>query len=319
MTPVPKPRRFDYHAAFSYSSENAEEAGYVRRVREVLTAKEIKVYDYATDEAKIETAGLDLEKTLKDIYEYKAMLVFAFISKAYETGPFTPIEWKAAKRAAKRKPGYLIVVRMEETGMSLPDIWLDGTLPADKLAKQIEGTIRRPPRKPWWFYLSMEVKAAAAAALLVLILFARPAIDHFRPSRTSIAPAAADAQGITMHVTNSGPKSSTLVGYRLKFGAIPITDADLRLKTPASATIAPGEHDVQLMVRELLPKCSADGSRLNNREIEPLLGQQNVTFEIDVQESDDTPGHPTTRTATMAAARLQPFVRKWVPGRVPPC
>jgi hypothetical protein len=315
LPPPPLPKRFEVHAAFSYSSADAD---YVGRVA-VALPKGILVHNYKTQAWIKAKAGLDLEKTLEHVYQYEAMFVFAFISEAYFKSDYTQREWKAANRAAKHKPGYLIPVRIEETKMPVPGIWLDGTLPAERLADLIEGAIRRPPPKPWWFYVSMEVKVAAAAAVLALILFARPAINFFRPSRTSIASVAADAQAITMHVKNRGPKSAALVGQRLKFGTLPIEDAELRLDTPAAATIAPGERDVKLIVRGLLPKCNADGNHLNNVEIEPLLGQHNVTFEIKVQESDDAPGHPSTRVKTFPAALLRPFVRKWVPGRVTPC
>lgn len=315
-SPPPKPKRFDFHAAFSYSSNDAEK---VHRIGAALAPKGIKVHDYKTPEGTIKVVGYDLRKTLRHIYQYEAMFVFAFISKAYADSDFTQIEWEVACRAAKHKPGYRIPVllekTLEETGMSVSDTCLDGTLPEQELAVLIEGTIRRPPPKPWWFYLSTEVKAAAVAALLALIV----AIILILPSRTTIKSVDANAQAITAHVANLGPKSSTLVGYRLKFGTLPVKDAELHLGKAESATIAPGERDVKLVVLTLEPRCDADGNRPNNAEVETLLGQQNVTFEIDVQESDDPPGHPSTRIATIPAARLQPFVRKWVPARVPPC
>jgi hypothetical protein len=198
-------------------------------------------------------------------------------------------------------------------------VWIDGSVPPEELAELIAGAIRRPPPRPWWFYLSLEVKVAAAAVLLALILFGKPTVNLFRHSRTSITSVAATEQAITVHVANSGPKNATIVGQRLKFGTLPIEDAELRLDKSASPTVPPRGGDVKLTAFTLLPKCDADGNRPNNAEIEALLGQHNVTLEIDVRESNDAPGHTTRHIETIRAADLQPFVRKKVPARAPPC
>jgi hypothetical protein len=195
---------------------------------------------------------------------------------------------------------------------SLPT-WLDGTLPPEQLADLIAGTIYRPPPKPWWFYLSLEVKFAAAAVVLALILFARPTINYFLPSKTTIRSVDATLDAIVVHVVNDGPKSSTLVGERLKFGGLPIEDAELRPEKPP--TIAPGAHDVKLITLGLVTKRGADGFYPNKLEIEPLLGQQRVTLEMDIRESNDPPGKSRRRIATFPAASLKSFVGKWVQGR----
>jgi len=309
----PKLRRFSVHAAFSYANEDA---GLVARVSALLP-KDIKVHDYKTREGIIRGAGYLLKENLEKIYEYEAMFVFAFISKAYASSDYTQIEWKAASRAAENKPGYLIPIHIEDTDMTISETWLDGTLPDADLAGLIEGAIYRPPPRPWWFYLSLEVKIAAAAALLVLILFARPAINHFLPSRTRLKSADANVQAIVAHVVNSGPKSSTLVGERLKFGALPIEDKELRLET--SPTIAPGERDVKLIALELVTKCGNDGIRPNKHKIEPLLGPQPITLEIDIRESDDAPGKSRRQFVTFPAAQLKPLVGRLVSGRDTPC
>lgn len=317
--PLPSPplKRFSVHAAFSYSSAQAD---YVGRVGAALP-KEIKIHDYKTREGTIRVVGHNLRKTLKRIYKFEAMFVFAFISKAYadKDSEFTHIEWEAAQRAARRKPGYVIPVLIEKTDMSILDTGLDGTLPPEQLADLIAGTIRRPPPAPWWFHLTTEVKIAAAAALLALVLLAHPAYVWIWPSRTSIKSVDVNAQEITVHIANNGPKSSTLVSQRLKFGALPIKDTELRRDKSKSPTIAPGERDIKLTVLTLEPKCEADGSRLNNAEIVPLLGTQPIMLEADFQESNDAPGHPTTRAVSIPAARLHEFIGKWVPSRVPPC
>lgn len=307
--PLPKLRRFSFHAAFSYSS-SPEDADYVSRVTAALP-KEIKVYNYKTSESMITVAGHDLEKTLKHIYEYEAMFVFAFISKAYADSRYTQIEWEAANRATDRKPGYLIPVHREDTEMSVSGIWLDGTLPAEKLAELIDRTIRRPPPVPWWFYLSKQVKVAVAVLLLAVILW-------FWPSRTTLKSADANAAGVIAHVVNIGPKTCTLVGQRLKFGSLPIEDVELR-PTSGSPTIFPGEHDIKLFTNELLTKCGADGFLPTKHKIKPLLGNQPVTLEIDIRESDDAPGKSRQKSVVFPAAHLKPLVERLVSGRESPC
>jgi hypothetical protein len=311
-TAFPLPKRFRVHAAFSYSSADAD---YVRQVGEALPP-EIKVHDYKTDEAIALTAGYDLKKTLKHIYKYEALFVFAFISKAYEQSEYTQIEWDVASSVAKRKPGYVIPVRMEETQMKPSGTWLDGTLPAERLASLIANTVRRPPPKPWWFYLSFEVKAAIVVAFVALIL----AIIFSLPSRTSLQSAHANEDGITAHLVNIRTKSATVVGQRLKFGALPIEDVELRLAKGESATIAPGVRDLKLKAAEIITKCnSAEGLLWDKKQIEALLDQQPVTLEIDIRESDDAPKKSRRQNVTFPAARIKSFVIEGVSGDAATC
>jgi hypothetical protein len=310
----PLPRRFRHHVVFSYASADAE---YVRAVHAALP-EEVDAFDYAE-------GGMWGEKLVKGIehrYKNEAPFCVVFISRAYLASPWTNKELAIVQRVAKRKPGYMLPVVLD--GTIVPQIegivWLDKTLTPEQLAARLVAKIREPPPKPWWFYVSTEVKVAVAAVLLALILFARPAVNFFRPSRTSIQSVDANGQAITAHLVNSGPKSATVVGQRLLFGALPIEDKELRLDDKAaSPTIAPGERDVKLIALELLTKCDADGIRPNSDKVEPLLDQQPVTLVIDIRESDDAPGHSTRRSMTFPAARLQPLVRKLVSGRDTPC
>jgi hypothetical protein len=317
MASLSLPKRFRFHVAFSYASDDAD---YVGRVTAALP-EEIKVFDYRTRDAKTLTWGHDLKKQLVEIYKNSALFCVVFMSKAYAANHWTQVEREVASRAVKDKPGYVLPVLLDATQVAGMEnlVWIDGSVPPKELAELIGGTVRRPPPRPWWFYLSLQVKVAAAAVLLALILFARPAVNLFRPSRTSIASFGPTGQAITAHLANHGPKSATIVGQRLKFGALPIDDVELRLDKSQSATIAPGERDVKLIAFSLEPKCGADGYYPNNVMIEALLGQHNVTLEVDVRESDDAPGHTTRRIATIPAAKLKPFVGKWVSDRVTPC
>jgi hypothetical protein len=309
----PLPKRFRHHVLFSYASHDAE---YVGAVRDALP-KEVKAFDYAQGGMW----GENLVKSLEHRYKNDALFCVVFLSPAYLASPWTQKELRIVKRVAKRKPGYMLPVLLDD--VTVPEIeglvWLDKGLKPDQLAARLVAKIQEPPPKPWWFYLSLEVKVAAAAAVLALILFARPAVNYFRPSRTAIQSAEVTAQGVTAHLVNSGPKSATLVGQRLLFGALPLEDKELRLDKSASATIAPGEADVKLVVLELLTKCGDDGILPNKAKVEPLLGQQPVTLVIDVQESDDAPGHSTRQSIQFPAARLIPLVRKVVSGRDTPC
>jgi hypothetical protein len=309
----PPPKRFQYHAVFSYASADAE---YVSAVHEALP-EEVLAFDYKEGEMW----GQKLAKEIERRYKNDALFCVVFISKAYLASPWTTKELAIVQRVARRKPGYMLPVVLD--GTIVPEIegivWLDKSLTPEQLAARLVAKIREPPPKPWWFYVSTEVKVAMAAALLALILFARPAINFFRPSKTSIRSVEANAQAITAHLMNSGPKSATVVGQRLMFGSLPFEDKELRLEPSESATIAPGERDVKLIALELLTKCDADGIRPNKEKVEPLLDQQPVTLAIDIRESDDAPGHSTRRIVTFPAARLKPLVRKLVSGRDSDC
>jgi hypothetical protein len=309
----PLPKRFRYHVLFSYASKDAE---YVRAVHAALP-DEVKAFDYD----KGDMWGEELVKQLEHRYRNDAPFCVVFLSQAYLASQYTTQELAIVRRVAKNKPGYMLPVLLD--GTTVPEIqgivWLDKTLTPEQLAARLVAKIQEPPPKPWWFYLSLEVKVAIAAVLLALILFARPAVNYFRPSRTAIQSAEVTAQGVTAHLVNSGPKSATLVGQRLQFGALPLEEKELRLDKSSSATIAPGEADVKLVALELLTKCSDDGLRPSKAKVEPLLGQQPVTLVIDVRESDDAPGHSTRQSIQFPAARLVPLVRKVVSGRDSSC
>lgn len=309
----PLPRRFRYHVLFSYASKDA---AYVRAVHAALP-EEVKAFDY--DQGAM--WGEELDAQLEHRYRNDAPFCVVFLSRAYLASQYTTQELGIVRRVAKHKPGYMLPVLLD--GTIVPEIqgivWLESTLTPEQLAARLVAKIQQPPPQPWWFYLSLEGKAAIGAVLLAVILFARPAVNYFRPSRTSVRSVDVGAQAITAHLVNSGPKSATLVGQRLVFGALPLEDKELRLDKSASATIAPGEVDVKLVALELLAKCDADGLRPNKEKVEPLLDRQPVTLLIDIRESDDAPGQSTRRSVTFPAARLKPLVRKLVSGRDTPC
>jgi hypothetical protein len=70
-----------------------------------------------------------------------------------------------------------------------------------------------------------------------------------------------------------------------------------------------------LITFDLLTKCGADGFRPNKHKVEPFLGQQPVTLEIDIRESDDAPGKSRRQFVTFPAAHLKPLVERLVSGR----
>jgi hypothetical protein len=295
----PPPKRFKHHVLFSYAAEDEE---YVGAVHAALPP-EINVFNYK----KTGIWGKKLAKELEHLYKNEAPFCVVFLSKAYLESEWTEKELSIVSRVAKRKPGYMLPVVLD--GTIVPEIediaWLDKSLSPEQLAERIVAKICEPPPKPWWFYLSMEAKVAIAAVLLALIVFGRQGVNYFLPSRTSFQFVNADPNAITTRFDNSGPKSSTLVGQRLKFGALPIEDTELRLDKSSSPTIAHGDHNVKLIAYEILPKCNADGIRPNKDKVVPLLvEQQSVTLEIDIRESDDAPGQSTRQSVT--------FVGMWV-------
>jgi hypothetical protein len=309
----PLPKRFRHHVLFSYSSNDAK---YVQAVHAALPSA-VKAFDYT----KGEMWGEKLAKGLERRYKNEAPFCVVFLSKAYLASPWTTKELGIVQRVAKRKPGYMLPVVLD--GTIVPEIegivWLDKSLTPEQLAARLVAKIQEPPPKPWWFYVSTEVKIAIAAVLLALILFGREAVNYFRPSRTAVTSVVrVNAEGVTAHLVNSGPKSATLVGQRLKFGKLPIEDTKLGLDK-SSATIAPGQRDVKLTALTLDTKCGDDGRLLNKDQIEEILDRQLVTLVIDIRESDDAPGHSTPRSVTFLATRLKPLVEKLVPGNGGSC
>jgi hypothetical protein len=301
MKPIPRPpRRFRYHLLFSYASQDKD---YVQDVHTALPA-EVDVFDYADGVLWGQELGPAIEKR----YKNEAPFCVVFISKDYlaKKKKWTKKELAIVVAVNKRKPGYMLPVML--SGAIPPEIkdivWLDKTLSADQVAAGIVAKLRDPPPAPLWFFISTGVKVAAAVLLLAVILW-------FWPSRTTLKSADANGAGIIAHIVNVAPKTSTLVGQRLKFGSLPLEDVELRLNKSGSSTIFPGEHDIMLTTFELVTKC-ADGIRPKKHEVEPLLGEQPVTLEIDIRESDDAPGKFRRKTMTFPAAHLKPLVRRLV-------
>lgn len=295
MKPIPRPpRRFRYHLLFSYASEDGE---YVKAVGAALPT-EVKVFNYAEGTMW----GERLAKGIERRYKYEAPFCVVFISEAYLAKDWTKKELAIVVSVNEGKPGYMLpVMRSGDVPEEIKEIvWLDKSLLPEELAARIVAKLCDPPPAPWWFLISTPVKVAAAVLLLAVILW-------FWPSRTSLKSVGASKEGIIAHVVNVAPKSSTLVGQRLKFGSLPLQDVDLRVDSP---TIFPGEHDIKLTVLELLTKCNADGYYLTKDEVEPLLGKQPVTLEIDIQESDDAPGKSRKKSVTFPAANLKPIVER---------
>jgi hypothetical protein len=301
-TPLPRPpRRFRYHVLFSYASEDSE---YVEAVRAALP-KEAKVFDYAEGTMWGERLAGAIERR----YKNEAPFCVVFISEDYLAKKWCKKELAIVITVNERKPGYMLpVMRSGDVPEEIKEIvWLETTLSADQVAARIVAKLRDPPTAPLWFFISTRVKVAAAVLLLAVILW-------FWPSRTTLKSADANAAGIIAHVVNIAPKTSTLVGQRLKFGSLPLEDVELRLNKSGSPTIFPGEHDIKLITFELVPKCGADGFLLTKQKVDPLLGNQPVTLEIDIRESDDAPGKWRRKSVTFPAAHLKPLVERLVSG-----
>ena len=250
--------------------------------------------------------GERLARGIERRYKNEAPFCVVFISEDYLAKKWTKKELAIVVTVNERKPGYMLpVMRSGDVPEEIKEIvWLETTLSADKVAARIVAKLRDPPPAPWWFFISTREKVAAAVLLLAVILW-------FWPSRTTLKSADANSAGIIAHVVNVAPKTSTLVGQRLKFGSLPLEDFELRLNKSGSPTIFPGEHDIALTTLEIVTKC-ADGIRPSKHKVEPLLGKQLVTLEIDIRESDDAPGKFRRKTTTFPAAHLKPLVGRLV-------
>jgi hypothetical protein len=305
-TPIPRPpRRFRYHVLFSYASEDGK---YVTAVGAALP-KAVRVFNYAEGTMW----GERLAKGIERRYKKEAPFCVVFISEAYIAKDWTKKELAIVVSVNEEKPGYMLpVMRSGDVPEEIKEIvWLDKELSAEEVAAGIVAKLRDPPPAPWWFHVSTPVKVAAAVLLLGVILW-------FWPSRTTLKSADANGEGIVAHVVDISPKSSTIVGQRLKFGSLPIEDVELRLDS-GSPTIFPGEHDITLKMSELLTRCGADGFRPKKQNVEPLLAMQPVTLEIDVRESDDAPGKWRRKSATFPAAHFKLLVGRLVEARDAAC
>jgi hypothetical protein len=162
----PLPRRFRYHVLFSYAPVDA---GYVHDVHAALP-EEVKVFDYAEQGMW----GDELAKALEHRYKNEALFCVVFISEAYLKSPWTNKEFAIVRHVAKRKPGYMLPVLLDP--IKIPELeaiaWLNRTITPEQLAARIVAQIRKPPPKPWWFYLSMEVKVAIVVVLIALMILA---------------------------------------------------------------------------------------------------------------------------------------------------
>ncbi len=125
----------------------------------------------------------------------------------------------------------------------------------------------------------------------VLALF----ITHYanfqnRESKTSISFTGADASIVYIHVLNTGRKPSTLRAYRLKFDKLPIETARLVLAGDGhevkSVIPAGGEARIGLRVSGLILRDDPTEKPYSAAEINQIVDAEQVTLEIDVEESN---------------------------------
>ena len=96
----------------------------------------------------------------------------------------------------------------------------------------------------------------------------------------------------------------------------PLRNVSVKVEPPMPVTYT---RDVKLIALALETKCDAEGIRPDKYEVEKLLDKQSVTLEIDIRESDDAPDQSTRQSVTFPAARLKPFVERWVSGNANTC
>jgi hypothetical protein len=108
-------------------------------------------------------------------------------------------------------------------------------------------------------------------------------------------------------VRNTGLSPSTLRSYRLRFGELPIKDERLALtrsETPETRDYIPEEGEVTIGL-------TMPGGRtgLPRPELEALIGAQQVTLQVEVQESDSPRDGPwSPRIATFPADGIREFI-----------
>lgn len=111
-----------------------------------------------------------------------------------------------------------------------------------------------------------------------------------RESKTSISFTGADTSIVYVHVLNTGRKPSMLRAYRLKFDKLPIETARLVLTGDGhevkSVVPAGGETRIGLRVYGFIPRDDLTKKQYSAAEINQIVDAEQVTLEIDVEESN---------------------------------
>ncbi len=168
----------------------------------------------------------------------------------------------------------------------------------------------------------------AALALLVSVCTVLGAIygasvflrKHYFESDTAIAFVGANQEKIYLQATNSGPKQSALLAYRMTFSGALIEDISLRpgdedIREAKNIIAGDSANNIGLTVSGLRPLCKPDGSRrYNNAEIKELLNGNTVTLKVTVRESDRD---VKDLSETLSTGLIRDFIMQRVPVHVP--
>lgn len=319
---------YEFDVAVSFASEDTE---YVEDFVVTLLDHDVRVFFHVYETPWTQ----DLNEYLIDIYQHRARYCVAFISRSYCAKPWPRRELLAARSAVftRNDSDYLIVARFDDTpvpGALALDHFVDlRTMEPEDLANIIIVEKLKLPPPPTVLpprYIRTGIALGLTAGLIAAVLMGREAVEFLRrsfgDSHTTINVGIATADSIPVQLKNDGRKPSDLTGvFLLRFNGLPIEEAKLRLagRNPRPIAVPPrSDLEIDLTVAGLMPSCN-NGKRLNNTEMDPLLGNGTATLRIAVTESDAASGSSVFREQTVPAKILKPFIMKKVPGHVPTC
>jgi hypothetical protein len=157
----------------------------------------------------------------------------------------------------------------------------------------------------WW---RVTVSTLVLSLLISLLSVLKPALEQVqgflnRHSKTTITFLSATDTVITVRAVNTGGSRSVVRGCRIRFGALPVSDADLELfRTEAAApqnwVPANGELTINYTVAGL------ESSVARDTLVEQLATAAAPVIEVDVEES----AGPKTRTVRVAANAVAEFI-----------
>jgi hypothetical protein len=158
----------------------------------------------------------------------------------------------------------------------------------------------------WW---RVTVSTLAISLVISLVSVLTPALAQLqrflnRNSKTTITFLAATDNVITVRAVNTGGSPSVVRGCRIRFGALPVSDADLELHRTAEAPLpqnwVPAAGDLTLNYTVAGLESSVARDTLADR----LASAGAPLMEIEIEESDG----PETRTVRTPAKAVAEFI-----------
>jgi hypothetical protein len=310
-----------FDVCFSYASEDRASA---EQLGAALKKRKAAVFDYRAFEGELALIGKNLFDELAKIYQRTPFCVI-FVSQHYVGKFWTRDEFESIKKYALKKRDCLIPVCLDDAELEdlPPGLRREKIGPGETGLEQLADLIAHRVIQYKKRRRLQRISAASAALLIVLALIAGTCYVN-RPSNTHVAVLdKADSAHIYAQVWNTGGKPSELMSYWLKFGRLPVgggesatvNEAELRpsriYAVKDANIIEPGSKvTIALFLDELsgLPKPGRP-ERYNVDEISNQLGDDPVTLEICVKESnDDDPRLCHKRPASIASKKIEAFI-----------